>query len=251
MSIQFYTSIAKYYQHIFPLNPAQIKFLSTVLPYNGARVLDIGCATGDLSFALARFGFPTWGIDNDAQMIEQAENAKSEDNIFPIFEQLDMRFFDQHYPAAFFDTIICFGNTLVHLLNDDDIRQFLAAANKTLAHDGTLTIQLLNYNYILNNNIKYLPLIENDQVSFERKYAYADIDRLISFNTHLTIKSTGQIIENTLMLNPLRQEKLDTLLQEAGFDRMKYFGSFDGADLQANSLPLIVTCSKKTQSIDI
>ena len=40
MSEHFYTSIAKYYQHIFPLNPAQIKFLSTILPYNGARVME-------------------------------------------------------------------------------------------------------------------------------------------------------------------------------------------------------------------
>jgi len=109
MSDQFYTSIAKYYQHIFPLNPAQVKFLSTILPYNGARVLDIGCGIGDLSFALAKFGFPTWGIDYDTQMIELANTAKPEDNIFPIFEQFDMRTIYSHYPLAFLATIFFFG----------------------------------------------------------------------------------------------------------------------------------------------
>jgi len=245
MTEKFYTSIANYYQHIFPLNPAQVRFLSTILPYNGARVLDVGCAIGDLSFALAKFGFPTWGIDSDPHMIELANNAKSEESIFPIFEQLDMRHFDQHYPAAFFDTIICFGNTLVHLLNDQDIIQFLAATYKSLSPDGTLTIQILNYNHIIDQQIKSLPLIDNDEITFERQYEYSEMPELINFKTRLTIKPTGQVIENTVMLNPIRQEKLDSLLQEAGFDNLQYFGNFEGGDLQQNSLPLIVTCSKK------
>lgn len=245
MSQQFYTSIANYYSHIFPLNPSQIRFLSTVLPYNGARVLDVGCAIGDLAFALSRFGFPIWAIDLDAEMIEMANQAKSEETIFPIFECIDMRQFDQHYPEAFFDTIICFGNTVVHLLNDEDILQFLGAAHRTLAADGTFTLQLLNYNHILHNNIKSLPLIDNEHISFERKYEYTEASELIDFNTRLTVKATGQVIENSVKLNPLRKEKLEELLQKTGFNNINYFGSFEGEPLQPNSLPLVLCCTKK------
>lgn len=245
MSQQFYTSIANYYPHIFPLNPSQVRFLSNILPYNGARVMDIGCAAGDLAFALSRFGFPIWGIDADAEMIEMANNAKSEENIFPIFEQVDMRQFDQHYPEAFFDTIICFGNTVVHLQNDDDILQFLGAVYRTLASDGTFTLQILNYNHILQNNIQSLPLIDNEHITFERKYEYAESPELIDFNTRLTVKATGQVIENSVKLNPLRKEKLEALLKQAGLGNISYFGSFEGEALQPNSLPLIVTCNKK------
>lgn len=244
MSEQFYTSIAKYYPHIFPLNPSQVRFLSNILPYNGARVLDVGCATGELAFALSRFGFPIWGIDVDAEMIEMAQQAKSEETIFPIFEQIDMRLFDQHYPEAFFDTTICFGNTIVHLLNDKDILQFLNAVHRTLAPDGTFTLQLLNYNHILQNNIQSLPLIDNEQITFERKYEYSETSELIDFGTKLTIKSTGQVIDNSVKLNPLRQEKLEELLHNAGFGNIKYFGNFEGEPLQPNSLPLIVSCKK-------
>lgn len=245
MSQQFYTSIAKYYPHIFPLNPSQVRFLSTILPYNGARVLDVGCATGELAFALSRFGFPIWAIDVDAEMIEMAQQAKSEDTIFPLFEQIDMRLFDQHYPEAFFDTIICFGNTIVHLLNDEDINQFLTAVYRSLAPDGTFTLQLLNYNHILRNNIKSLPLIDNEHITFERKYEYTEASELIDFNTRLTVKSTGQVIENSVKLNALGQEKLEGLLKGAGFDNIRYFGNFEGDPLQSNNLPLILTCSKK------
>lgn len=240
----FYTSLAPHYQHIFPFNPAQIEFLKQVLPYNGARVLDVGCATGELSFALTHFGFPTWAFDFDDQMIQIAQKTKQEDSMFPVFEHLDMRLIDERFPESYFDTIICFGNTLVHLLNDNDIRKFIQTAFKILSPEGKLTVQILNYNYILDNGIKSLPLIDNEHISFERNYEYGDESGLIDFNTKLTVKSTGQCIEHSVKLNPIRQNKLQELLEEAGFNSIEFFGSFRAEPLTPTCLPLIVTCRK-------
>lgn len=244
MSDQFYTSIAPFYQHIFPFNPAHIEFLRHVIPYNGARVLDVGCATGDLAFALTHFGFPTWAFDYDAQMIETTQQTKQEDTMFPVFEQLDMRLLDQRYPESYFDTIICFGNTLVHLLTDEDICLFLHAARKTLAADGTLTIQILNYDFILDQEIKSLPVIENEHLRFDRSYEFTEGDNLIEFKTKLTVKSTGQNISNKVQLNPVRKNKLKELLEEIGFGSLEFFGNFAREPLSDKSLPLIVTCKK-------
>jgi glycine/sarcosine N-methyltransferase len=244
MSTLFYTSIAKHYQHIFPFNPAQVNFLRQVLPYNGARVLDVGCAIGDLSIALAHFGFPTWAFDFDAQMVEIAQNSKAEDTMFPVFEQLDMRLIDERYPQNYFDTIICFGNTLVHLLTDDDILKFFGAAYRVLSSEGKLTVQLLNYNHILNKQIKSLPLIDNEHIRFERNHEFAEDSELISFNTKLTVKSTGEEIENSVKLYAILQNKIQDLLVESGFGNIEFFGNFSGEPLQENSLPLIFTCQK-------
>ena len=174
-----------------------------------------------------------------------AQNAKGEDTMFPIFEQLDMRLLGQHYPEAFFDTVICFGNTMVHLLNDEDIRQFLRAAYKVLLLNGTLTIQILNYRHILDNQIKSLPPIDNEHVGFNRSYEFVENDGLIDFNTQLTVKSTGQVIQNSVKLYPITQSKLQELLEETGFHMFEYFGSFASEPLQAESLQLIVSCRKK------
>lgn len=244
MTEHFYTSIAKYYQHIFPLNPAQVKFLSTVLPYNGAKVLDVGCATGDLAFALARFGFPTWAFDFDAEMIERAQNSKSEETLFPVFEQLDMRLLGEHYPEVFFDTVVCFGNTLVHLLTDEDISQFLHAAYKVLSKDGKLAIQLINYQHIVDHQIKSLPPIDNEHIRFERHYRFENGDHRIDFDTRLIIKSTGEEIVNSVKLYAIRKNRLQELITEAGFKEFAFFGSFDGDPLTESSLPLIITCQK-------
>lgn len=244
MTELFYSSIAKYYQYIFPANPEQVRFLSRILPYNGAKILDVGCAIGDLSFALSRFGFPIWAIDFDAEMIEIAQNTKPEDTMFPVFEQLDMRLIDEHYPEAFFDTVVCFGNTLVHLLSDDNISQFLRAAYRVLSTDGTFVIQILNYRHILEKQIKSLPLIDNEHITFERSYEFEDKSGLIDFRTKLTVKSTSQVIQNSVRLNAITQNKLQELLKDCGFKKLEYFGNFEAEPLKENSMPLIVSCKK-------
>jgi glycine/sarcosine N-methyltransferase len=244
MSSSFYTSIAPHYQHIFPFNPTQIEFLKHVLPYNGARVLDVGCATGDLAFALTHFGFPTWAFDFDAQMVQIARNTKPEEAMFPVFEQLDMRQIDERFPESYFDTVICFGNTLVHLLSDEDIRKFIQASFKVLLPEGKLTIQILNYQHILENQIKSLPLIDNEHIRFERNYEFGDESALIDFNTKLTVKSTGQEIKNSTKLYAIRPDKLQELLVEAGFSSIEFFGNFNREPLTKNSLPLVLSCVK-------
>lgn len=244
MSLPFYTSIAPHYQHIFPFNPAQIEFLQHVLPYNGARVLDVGCATGELAFALTHFGFPTWAFDFDGPMVQMAQRNKTEDDMFPVFEQLDMLQIGEHFPESYFDTIICFGNTLVHLLSEDDIQKFIDSSFKILFSEGKLAIQLLNYDYILDERIKALPLIDNDEVRFERNYEFNTDSDLIDFNTKLTVKSTGQEIKNTTQLLPIRKTELQDYLQKAGFTQIEFFGNFKAEPLSETSLQLIVTASK-------
>lgn len=244
MSSQFYTSIAPFYQHIFPFNPDQISVLKNILPYNGARVLDVGCATGDLAFALTHFGFPTWAFDFDPQMVEIAVNAKQEDTMFPVIEQLNMLEIAHRYPESFFDTVICFGNTLVHLLNEEDIREFIQSAHKVLAPEGKLTIQILNYRHILDHQIQSLPVIENEHIRFERNYRFKNGTDLIDFDTKLIVKSTALEITNSVKLFAIRKEKLQEILEESGFKALHFWGNFKGDALGDTSLPLIVTGQK-------
>lgn len=244
MPHSFYASLAPHYQYIFPFNPTQIEFLRHVLPYNGARVLDVGCATGELAFALTHFGFPTWAFDFDTQMIQLAQKNKSEEAMFPVFEQLNMLAIAERFPESYFDTVICFGNTLVHLLNDDDIHKFLEAAFKVLSSEGKLTIQILNYQHIIENQIKSLPLIDNENVSFERNYEFGGNSKLISFNTKLVVKSTGQEIINSTKLYPILKDEIQEVLEKVGFTNLEFFSGFNREPLTDKSLPLVLSCLK-------
>lgn len=245
MSDQFYASIANYYQYIFPFNPEQINFLRNVIPYNGAKILDLGCAIGELDFALSAFGFPVWGIDADAQMIGKARQLKKPDELFPVFEQADMRGLTEHFPEGFFDVALCFGNTLVHLLSEAEIRTFLDGVHKILAPDGKLSIQILNYDYIIDHGITNLPLIDNPHIRFERSYKFRKDSNLIDFNTRLLVKENQHEITNSVQLYPLRKDNLQELLEKSGFEIIAMCGNFNGTPFSETSLPLIVTCQKQ------
>ena len=52
---QFYTSISKYYSEIFPYKPMQLQYVKKrVGELTEKKILDIGCATGELAFNLVK-----------------------------------------------------------------------------------------------------------------------------------------------------------------------------------------------------
>jgi len=244
--MEFYQSISAYYDYIFPLNQAQLAFIGRFIQGDNLKLLDVGCSTGSLAIELARNGSQVWAFDFDDEMVSLAEQKKISLGLieFPVFSQSDMRLIEQNYPARFFDAVTCFGNTIVHLINNEEISLFLNGAYMVLKPGGKLLLQLLNYESILKDKPASLPLIENEQVRFDRFYEFPGHLEWINFITRLEVKQNGQIIENNVKLYPLTKEKLDTLLLQSGFREIQFFGSFKGEPLQKDSLPLVVSATK-------
>lgn len=75
--MDFYTSICTYYDNIFPFSPPQRDFVElTLKDIPDARILDIGCGTGNLAISLAVKGYRVVAIDYERAMIEAAEKKK-------------------------------------------------------------------------------------------------------------------------------------------------------------------------------
>ncbi len=308
-----YDPLAHYYEEIFPVSETQIQFVHSALRTAGAagaarperhagegaaaagaplRLLDVGCAVGDLAAAAAQAGGSTdsdtsrdvsaRGIEVDAidlnsAMIRRAAARHSEkvQTGRLRFHRMDMLKIAQEFEPESFDAIACLGNTLVHLPGPLEIEQFLKAAGRILrsgstgsrapgsqepgrpdgasashASSGTLILQLLNYDYLLQERPKQLPLTETEHVRFEREYNYTtgsktgSKDIRVVFTTRLRIKSTGEVYEDSIELYPLRRSELETLLESAGFGRFKFYGGFDGSPLEPDSFPLVVVASK-------
>jgi glycine/sarcosine N-methyltransferase len=238
--MSFYEEIADYYDLIFPFNKAHIDFVKSCIeePYRSKTVLDVGCGTGDLVIALADIGFHAIGIDYDAKMLDKAgEKINKENNV--VFNRLDMREIALYFNVPTFNAVLCLGNTLVHLTGLAEIESFCKQIKSVLKDKGRFLLQILNYDHILDHNIKSLPLIENNIIAFERYYKYDDINNLIDFKTVLTVKESKRIIENTILLYPLRKQELDMALRKAGFTDITYYGDFDKKELREDSLPLI------------
>jgi len=233
--MDFYASISKHYDFIFPFSPAQVEFVKKYIPQEGAKILDIGCGTGNLSTGLNDAGYTVEAIDFDSKMIEKAI-AKNK-NIH--FQQMDMLNIANNFKTDYFDGIVTFGNTLVHILDNKDIEKFLLSAHQTLKKGGIIAIQILNYQNIVDNKIDTLPLIENEEIKFERKYQFRK-DKHVDFITSLTIKNENQTIKNSIELNPIYGDTLKILLKKAGFTQIKVYGNFKMDLLKRDSIPLII-----------
>ena len=238
--MSFYEQIASYYHHIFKINVNQVNFIKSKIPECDSSILDIGCGIGTLSFELTQYYKNLLGIDMDAEMIRAASIKKGTNTEAIQFLQLSMLKLDASIDKNSVDGIVCFGNTLVHLNSLDEIADFLQQSKTALKPNKKLLVQIVNYDKILTKDIKQLPLLENDEIVFERNYYYRKLENKIDFNTRLKVKSTLQIIENSIELLPLLKKEIALLLNEAGFNNCNFYGNFNQESYTIDSPALII-----------
>ncbi|MGQ8336695.1 class I SAM-dependent methyltransferase [Sunxiuqinia sp. A32] len=240
----FYTSIANYYDQIFPLNSKQVTFVeSSLQSLSGKNILDVGCSTGKLANELASLGCDVTGIDLNSDMIQLAKEAYPSTNLH--FRETNMLDLDNDFPGKLFHGIVCFGNTLVHLSSLGEIGNFFNTARKHLVPGGKLMVQVLNYDYILENEITDLPLIDTENIGFIRKYDLpTKPSGKIIFNTELIIKETRDSHFHASYLIPLRKNEIETLLEINGFSRVKFYSNFDKRPYGGHHLPLVFIAEK-------
>lgn len=240
---EFYSSISTYYSEIFPYKPAQLQFVKKQLgQIEGAKILDIGCATGELSYHLAEQGAEVTGIDLNPDLIAQAKKSKKHPGLH--FQEGDMLKLTTDFPPESFDAVLCFGNTLVHLLSVERIREMLEGVHQVLKPDDKFLLQILNYDYILEKKLTELPLIETETTRFIRKYIIDEDAPVIKFQTELVLKKEGKSVRNVTPLLALRSEELKKLLSQSGFRNIELFANFKEEPFGGDHLPLVVRCGK-------
>jgi ubiquinone/menaquinone biosynthesis C-methylase UbiE len=234
--MSFYSQIAEYYSHIFPLSQGQLSFILSRSPNSQEmKLLEVGCGIGELSMELGKHFGKVSGIDLDEVMIQKANLLSRKQNPNLAFYKLNMLNLDQQFKEHHFDRIVCFGNTLVHLLETQDILRFFEQCQKVLHENGRLMFQILNYDKILDMQIKQLPLIDNKTLRFERSYEFGTDPTLIQFHTKLWIKESMSSYSNVISLNPIRKNTIETLLSKARFQHYHFFGSYEQAQFQKDS----------------
>lgn len=247
----FYETLSQYYDQIFPVNPVEVGFIKQRLDESKGKVLDIGCGTGGISLALAEAGYEVQGIDLDAEMVKKAvkkykQEFQMKQKGHAKFDVVNMKDIRDKYMGTPFDSIVCLGNTLVHLQDQEEMRDVLQGIFSILKEQGTFILQIINYDRILDQSIQELPLIEIDKIRFERRYAYDEKEHKVYFRTSLEVLDSEmpRVFENQVSLYPLREKELAILLEDIGFQNIKWYGSFQGEAYTASSYATIITAEK-------
>lgn len=258
---EFYTSISEYYADIFPYQPMQLQFVkSRVGEMAGKQILDIGCATGELAFQMAKEGAKVTGIDLNEDLLQQTtgrfdslaahSKRESEPDSYqvaspnPKFQVGNMLNLESDFRPGQFDAVLCFGNTLVHLHTLDLMLQMLNGVYSVLKPGGQFLMQILNYDYILNERVTELPLIDTENIRFIRNYGLEENNPLIRFQTQLEIKKEDKIVSNETLLFALKSTELLSLLKTSGFKNIELFSNFKQETFGGKHIPLVVSCKK-------
>ncbi|MBT3243390.1 MAG: class I SAM-dependent methyltransferase [Bacteroidetes bacterium] len=273
--MNFYTSIAELYDEIFPYKPVQKRFVEGVMgkgPGSDVRgpgsrglglgldtressLLDVGCGTGSLVLNLSDLLDTVIGIDPDKEMLQLANlkamkyKADRRDELEDlgkwVFVQKGMLDLTNEFVSDSFNSVICFGNTLVHLSTIDEVKEFIRQAFEILKPGGYLMIQIINYDRIIDQKLRGLPTIENENQKFERIYQYNPNPEVIRFQTKLTVKESGEIIENDIPLLAVRPGQLKKILKSAGFINIQEYGNFKGEGFGGDSQAFIIVGRKE------
>jgi SAM-dependent methyltransferase len=223
--MEFYRMLSENYSEIFPLSEAAVKMAEDITPCGG-RVLDVGSAKGELVRRLVSDGYDAVGLEYVPELIGYPQKTIEGD-------MHSLPFSDDS-----FDSVICMGNTLVHSTDPNSV---IAEFARVLKKGGKLLVQILNYDRIMLTKPEGLPLIETENIKFERKYEY--------FEDHILFK--GKIISNTgeqssdVNIYPIASLFITSFLTDNNLRLNKFYGGFDkSAYERKNSYSLVVTAEK-------
>ena len=223
-----YNLIADKYSSLFPPDKQRCGFILSEINIKTAavRVLDAGCATGDLSFELADRGCHVTGIDLDNEMIKIAEaraaeyKSRSARPAFYLGSITDI----QRYGS--FNSVVCFGNTLPHLPLESSVLQFFSETAKVLSPAGRLIFQIINFDLLAGRESFEFPVIETEDSIFRRRYLKRT-DGRIDFMINLTDRKSGATTADSVPLLPLSRAVITEMLLKAGFAETLIYSGYD------------------------
>lgn len=189
-------------------------------------VLDLGPGTGEHTAFFADQGARAVGLDASESMVEAAREHEAAGRgrfLLGDIRNADVVLADE--PR--FGMAICVGNVLPHLTGEDDLVRLFGAVRRMLLPGGRLLIQLLNYDRILGQGIRHLPLNfregENgEEIVFLRLMTPSPDGRILFFPTTLSLdpgrdEPVSVSGSKRVELRAWTSEALQSALEAAGF----------------------------------
>jgi SAM-dependent methyltransferase len=215
----------------------------------GKRVLDAACGTGWHSIALAQAGYTVTGADISPAMIARARANALEQGSAATF--VTAAFGDLPVAAGVsYDALLCLGNSLVHVLEEDELRRSLRAMADCLRPGGLLILHNLNYDKRMMTRPRWFQTSSGVMDGQETLvWRFADYsDDLVTFNIAVFQKGdNGQwpVQVQSTQQRPWQSHELVGFLGEAGFGDIALFGNLAGEPYTASASGDLVIVAHK------
>ena len=227
----------------------ELPAIERLLAAQGAhRVLDAACGTGRHAIALAQHGYEVAGADLSTAMIAQARENAAAAQVAVSFVPAGLGHLADRIPGSW-DAVLCLGHSLPHLLSAEEVAAALHDFAQLLRPAGLLLLQDRNDERLLAQGQRFLPVSVHREGDEEWLFLRVlDLaPRRISFHMvtlHRDAQGWHQRVSSTTH-RPIPQAELEAGLQEAGFERMAFYGSWNlGAYDAARSGDLVVVAER-------
>ncbi len=175
------------------------------------RVLDVGAGTGRILEALVTLGWDVVGMEPRASY--RANDERIRPGGFAEIEDHES-----------FDVVIAICDPFWYLLSDDARRDALRRIHRALRPGGVVFLEGPSFLWILRNYKTPEPT-EKDGI---RRTAEIKIDlHSAVWSHHDTFEVNGAIVEDEHHFAIMTWPQIETLLHDAGFDRLETFKSYD------------------------
>lgn len=132
-------------------------------PSGSGLAVDLGAGFGMHAIPLARRGFDVVAIDSSAVMLEDLSRHAGDVRVQAICG--DLLSFPQHLPAKP-ELVLCMGDTLTHLPDEDYVERLIGTVRESLAEDGRFVMTLRDYTTPLTGNRRFIPVRSDEQRIF-------------------------------------------------------------------------------------
>lgn len=209
---------------------------------NVKTVLDCACGTGHHIMMFKQLGYDVKGSDLSPAMITKARANLKERNLDAPLKISDFKELNKNFDERF-DAVICVGNSLPHLLSDEDLTLALTEMNAVLNENGILILEQRNYDKLLKDKKRFFPVsFRENEVFF---YVLDFLPSEIIFNI-INVNTSDQTFQTyTTTYNALKMDKLKELLYNSGFQIIDLYADyeFDKFNIETSDRPIIF-CNK-------
>lgn len=210
--------------------------------YKVKTVLDCACGTGHHVMMLKHMAYDVKGSDLSPAMIDKARANLKERNLDVSLKISDFRNLNKNFGEKF-DAVICVGNSLPHLLTDEDLTVALTEMNSILNENGIIILEQRNYDKLLKFKRRFFPVsFKEDEVFF---YVLDFLPSEIIFNI-INVNISNQTFQTyTTKYNALKINKVKELLHTTDFQIIDLYEDYDfnKFNLETSDHPIIL-CRK-------
>ncbi len=217
----------------------ELPFILASLPTeNRFRILDIACGSGRHAVALTKQGHEVYAFDSSKAMIEFAVELAILESVHVSLGVADMLELEEKYSGPF-DLIISLGNSLALLPSFTQFKQIVSAAVSMLTEGGALIFQVLNFEAVEEQGIRFMPtrtgiLPSGQNVTFSRflDYTQGDTEKaILVLSSIIEGNEESPVVETQSVLRITQQLILDAL-EPCGLKQVELYGNYNKKALE-------------------